>query len=164
MTKGRIEYSVSGLYLCDIAKTEELNKGGFGARFCFKNSLGQILYQHKNSYLYELSGLLNSEEFERLAFSHMKMLQWAIDSNTAYFTEYFNTKSKQFRYVGVIINFDVGDVFFWDTAVDNFEFARKMGLVSNSMQFALLAPFLVGPKFHSVPLNEVAFSSFEGFL
>ena len=157
-------YSPSGFYYCELGKVEELNKGGFGATFCFKSSEGKLLYKHKNTYLHELSGLLNVKEFEMLPYSDMKLLQWATDSNSVYFTEYAKAKSKQFRYYGVIIDFDGGNVFIWDTAADNFEFVKKHGLASEFWEYKSLVRQLSRPAVSSFHLTAIAFTSIDEFI
>lgn len=157
-------YSPSNLYYCEIRQVEELNKGGFGAKCCFKNSQGEILYKHTNAYLYELSGLLSAEEFESLPFSDLKLLQWAKDANSVYFTEYSITKTKQLRYYGVILDFDGGKGFIWDTAADNFGFVKKHGLASESWEYKKLIPSLTGAAFLSTTISDIAFTSLDEFL
>lgn len=154
-------YSNSRLYFCEIGKVEELNKGSFGAKFSFKDSQGRLLYKHKNAYLHELSGLLSPEEFETLPFSDLKLLQWATDANSVYFTEYTIARSKQFSYHGVIIDFDGGKVFIWDTASDNFGFVKQHGLASEFWEYKSLEPQLSRPAVSSFHLTAIAFTSID---
>jgi hypothetical protein len=154
-------YSLSNLYYCEIRQVEELNKGGFGAKFCFKNSQGELLYNHTNAYLYELSGILGAEEFEALPFSDLKLLQWAKDANSVYFTEYVMTKAKQFKYYGVVIDFNGDWVFIWDTAADNFEFVKKHGLAGEFWEYKSLVPHLSRPAVSSFHLTSIAFTSID---